>query len=326
MNSIFVLTIFGDILLYRRKNCRFMPKNCRFVRIAPPLPFREHGFSRLPSYPRQRADFVALGYSREVGEHPYDFDNRQRGPGCLFQYGFAGAGCFQPLPDGRPVVLPPGTGFLASLTSNTRYWLPPGGDWEFIYVILSGDLAEDLATRLVEEHGHLWRLPPVHPAIALLRDFHVEACAGRLPDEFTAANLAHRFLMELFRAHAAPRPEIPPPLERARQLLERDFGDPSLDVDRLAAAARQSRFHFSRRFREVFGKSPHVYLRQLRLRRALELLSGGGLPVKQIAAAVGYGSAAQFCREFRRHLGQTPLSVRRLGPRLRLDLQQVFAG
>ena len=53
---------------------------------------------------------------------------------------------------------------------------------------------------------------------------------------------------------------------------------------------------------------------------ALELLTGGTQPVKQIAAAVGYGSAAQFCREFHRHLGQPPLRVRRLGPRLRPGL------
>ncbi len=301
-----------------------MPSNCRFVRIAPPLPFRETGFSRLPSYPRHRADFVAVGYSRESNRAGYDFDNRGRGHGCLFQYGFAGEGRFQTLPGGRPVTLSPGLGFLAPFPSDTRYWLPPGGDWEFIYVILDGDLAYDLVGQLVQEHGHLWQLPPVHPAIVLLRDFHSAVCAGQPPDEFTAASLAHRFLLELFRAHAAPRPEIPPPLERARRLLEERYADHTLEIDDLAAAAHYSRFHFSRLFRHTFGKSPHVYLRQLRLRRALELLTGGTQPVKQIAAAVGYGSAAQFCREFHRHLGQTPLRVRRLGPRLRLDLQQVL--
>jgi AraC family transcriptional regulator of adaptative response / methylphosphotriester-DNA alkyltransferase methyltransferase len=49
----------------------------------------------------------------------------------------------------------------------------------------------------------------------------------------------------------------------------------------------------------------------VRMQKALELLREGSLPVRDVAASVGYRQAAQFAKTFRRHHGRPPSSIRR---------------
>jgi two-component system response regulator YesN len=46
------------------------------------------------------------------------------------------------------------------------------------------------------------------------------------------------------------------------------------------------------------------------MRRALELLREGTLPVRDVANSVGYRQPAQFAKTFRRHHGAPPSSFR----------------
>ncbi len=49
------------------------------------------------------------------------------------------------------------------------------------------------------------------------------------------------------------------------------------------------------------------------MRRALDLLREGRLPVREVANRVGYRQPAQFAKTFRRHHGAAPSSFRSPG-------------
>ena len=291
------------------------------------LPLNESGFSRIRSYPEHRCDIIAEGISVEYGQRRYDFDNQHRADfarhlqknTCAFQYTFSGEGRFQTLPNGRIVRLTPGMGFLVPVPSPTRYWLPPGGTWEFGFLLISGDMAHDLVHQLVRLHGYLWQLPVTHPAINLLKDVHTRVLTGRIPDEFEASALAHRFMMELFRAHRKPRPEVLPAIGRVIRLVDQEYHNPDLSIERMAREASLSRHHFSRLFSRETGSSPHHYLLHFRLQQALNRITNTIIPIKQIALESGYRDYAYFCKEFKRWTHQTPLSARRLGDKLNLS-------
>lgn len=78
-------------------------------------------------------------------------------------------------------------------------------------------------------------------------------------------------------------------------------------VQSLADVAGLSRSMFAARFRAVFGDSPMVVLRQIRMRRARGLLATGTLTVDQVAAAVGYARPS-FYRAYRKIYGQDPMT------------------
>jgi len=84
-----------------------------------------------------------------------------------------------------------------------------------------------------------------------------------------------------------------------------------LSVAAVARHVAMSPSHFAHRFREVARTSPMHYLKQARLDAArLSLLGGGGSPA-EIAAQVGYQSAAHFSRDFKSYFALPPATYAR---------------
>jgi AraC-like DNA-binding protein len=63
-------------------------------------------------------------------------------------------------------------------------------------------------------------------------------------------------------------------------------------------------------FKEETGLPPARYLRQLRMRRAKELLETTNLSVKQVMNAVGLADESHFVRDFKKTCGLTPARYR----------------
>jgi transcriptional regulator GlxA family with amidase domain len=66
-----------------------------------------------------------------------------------------------------------------------------------------------------------------------------------------------------------------------------------------------------RRFHAATGTTPMAWLRGIRIDRARELLETTTLPVDQIAARSGLGSAANLRHHFTRTVGVPPTTYRR---------------
>src|SRR4051794_29306310 len=100
--------------------------------------------------------------------------------------------------------------------------------------------------------------------------------------------------------------------EEAVDMIEREYAS-DLELDLVARRLATSRRQLQRAFAEAGKTSFRTYLAQVRMRRALEMLREGSLPVREVAGRVGYRQAAQFAKTFRRHHGRAPSSFRREG-------------
>ena len=83
-------------------------------------------------------------------------------------------------------------------------------------------------------------------------------------------------------------------------------------VDELADLACMSRSSFSEHFARALGQAPHEFISSYRLRRAARLLTTTSLPIKSIAAKVGYQSRSSFSRAFKSHYQRYPAGYRQL--------------
>lgn len=82
-------------------------------------------------------------------------------------------------------------------------------------------------------------------------------------------------------------------------------------VAALASTAGMSRSAFAREFSHAFTMSPMEFVAKTRLHQAAELLRSTNMPVKVIAASIGFSSRSHFSRAFRDCYGADPSSYRR---------------
>lgn len=110
--------------------------------------------------------------------------------------------------------------------------------------------------------------------------------------------------------HVAPRLRPPGELRGTLDYL-RGHLRPSLSVEALADQAHCSRATLNRLFRRHLGMSVKAYVLDRLLQRAREQLASGDVPVKAVAAALGYEDAFYFQRLFKQKTGLTPVAFRR---------------
>ncbi len=97
-------------------------------------------------------------------------------------------------------------------------------------------------------------------------------------------------------------------LARVRHVVRRmreNFAEP-VRVEQLAQQASMSTSAFHRAFHSVTSMSPIQYQKNIRLQEARLRLLADPTDVAGVAFAVGYESASQFSREYRRQFGAPP--------------------
>jgi AraC-like DNA-binding protein len=96
---------------------------------------------------------------------------------------------------------------------------------------------------------------------------------------------------------------------RAKLYIDANYSS-AIDLDNIADEACFSKFHFARLFRNIYGKTPHQYLTEIRIQRSRGLLEQGA-SVKHACFAVGFDSVTSFTALFKRRIGLTPAAFQR---------------
>ncbi len=94
-------------------------------------------------------------------------------------------------------------------------------------------------------------------------------------------------------------------LEQAKKILGSGFEQP-LDMRRAAAELGMGYENFRKQFREQSGLSPNEYRIRRRLDQADALLLHTDLPIKEIAAQLGYSAVSSFTRQYAIYRGHAP--------------------
>ena len=96
----------------------------------------------------------------------------------------------------------------------------------------------------------------------------------------------------------------------AMALIARDYAR-DLQLEGVARTLATSRRQLQRAFSEVGGTSFRDELAKVRMHHARALLAADAIPVRAVAARVGYHQPAQFAKSFRRYHGQAPSAYRK---------------
>ena len=110
-----------------------------------------------------------------------------------------------------------------------------------------------------------------------------------------------------WRGDPDPKQKINQSIAYMKQHLEK-----SLHVSTLAALGNLSPSHYTALFKQHTGYAPIDYLIRLRMHWACQLLDTTSLPVKEIAASLGYDDAFYFSRVFKAVNETSPTEYRLL--------------
>jgi AraC-like DNA-binding protein len=204
-------------------------------------------------------------------------------------------------------VLPPGI--------PHAYGAHPDTPWTIPWLHIAGRLVGDFLRELGATPG----LPVVRVgldprALGLFEEILDTLEHGYLPTQlfYAAQSTAHLLGRWVQLRHTAAR-EARDPADAVRRSIEfmKLHLDRPLRVSSLAAVAGLSASHFNTLFRSATGYPPVDYHIRLRMHRACQLLDTTQLPVKEIAARLGYEDPLYFSRAFRSVIERAPSEYRR---------------
>ena len=95
-------------------------------------------------------------------------------------------------------------------------------------------------------------------------------------------------------------------LEQAMSVVERHLGDASFGVTTLGSAMAMSQSSFYRRLKSITGQTAVEFIRDVRLKRAAQLLAQSPMRVSEVAFEVGIADANYFRKAFQKLFNQTP--------------------
>lgn len=262
-------------------------------------------------FDRFRCEPVQIGLKTENDSQSYHYNNLHREHFLLFQYTISGCGRFTDHQHHMDAELTAGTAFLLHSPSDTRYWLPEGKHWEFIYLLYVGGMAEYLTLKLIEHHGPVLQMSASSEPVQTLISLYCEALAGIDYNKFHLSSRLYRFLMTLHSSANRDKPEIPEALEEVLRFIEQNYSNMQIGIDEMAEVAGLSRYYFTRNFTKHLGSPPYAWLLQVRIRKAVDLLISTSIPIKQIGDMVGIPNPAYFCNVFKKHIGVSPGTFRR---------------
>jgi len=91
---------------------------------------------------------------------------------------------------------------------------------------------------------------------------------------------------------------------QAKLFIDSNYAN-NIDLGNIADEAYFSKFHFIRLFKKIYNKTPHQYLKVVRIENAMQLLRTD-IPVSDVCYAVGFESLSSFSGLFKLIVGLTP--------------------
>ena len=88
--------------------------------------------------------------------------------------------------------------------------------------------------------------------------------------------------------------------------------DKKISLKELTRKFNINRTYLTERFQKLTGETVISYLVKLRINNASTLIKDTGLPLSEISVRVGFNDVTNFTRSFKKHMGATPSSYRKL--------------
>jgi AraC-like DNA-binding protein len=261
--------------------------------------------------PLLHAMLGGCGFNEE-SDTSYRWSGLERGgvEFAIWQYTIAGEGALRY--GSKEFRLSPGDAMIVHIPHDHCYYLPDDSKrWEFLYINLYGRDIMRLWKDMEKNNGPVFHFNHDSPAVRLATKIFEMNNNGKISTPRHASALGYEFMMTLLdeiipdAAFGVKDGEIPPFIKKVVKYALANVSSP-IGVEDLATIAGIGRFHFSRLFSKWYGIPPSVFLREIRIEKAVRLLQTERLTIKEVSERCGFSDSSYFCKVFRNEMNVSP--------------------
>lgn len=95
-------------------------------------------------------------------------------------------------------------------------------------------------------------------------------------------------------------------MQQVMEYMEEQMGNSELTVDDFAEKLCLSRTIFYRKLKSIIGLAPVDFIRNMRIKRASQLIDNGNFNMSQIAYMIGFSDPKYFSKCFKKQMGMSP--------------------
>ncbi len=175
-----------------------------------------------------------------------------------------------------------------------------------------------IPTTQIEARAHLLGIEAPVVFHRLIRDPHLNDMILDLHnttdtaknDQLILVLIDYLLLHHVYETPEVKRPTSPDPsLQKARAYLHAHADSPEIDLDAVAREAHMSKYHFLRRFKQAFARTPHQYLQNLRIDCVRTKLAQK-VSLSEAALSCGFYDQSHMIKTYKKFYGHTPKEVK----------------
>ena len=95
-------------------------------------------------------------------------------------------------------------------------------------------------------------------------------------------------------------------MQKVMEFIEEQMDNAELTIDEFAEHLMLSRTIFYRKLKSIIGLTPVDFIREVRIKRAAQLIDSGEYNFSQVAYMTGFNDPKYFSRRFKKIMGVTP--------------------
>ena len=127
-----------------------------------------------------------------------------------------------------------------------------------------------------------------------------------LRKRITQSFAKHKFAQILNSKDDAPETNF---LRKVIKIIQNDLDNSNLGSRHVAQKMNLSESQMYRKLKAITGKSTALFIRSVRLERAMELIQTSEKSISEIAYEVGFNDPSWFSRAFKEEFGQSPSTI-----------------
>jgi signal transduction histidine kinase/ligand-binding sensor domain-containing protein/AraC-like DNA-binding protein len=170
-----------------------------------------------------------------------------------------------------------------------------------------------LLTARSDEDFQLHAFQAAHADDYIVKPFSTNVLLAKLGNIIELRESFRKKYQRDFIAHpSAPATTSPDAIfiKKAVEIVEQNIEDPGFNVETFCRDLGMSQTNLYRKLQSILGVSGNQFIKDIRMKRAVQLLASGQYPVHEIARMVGFTDANYFSKSFKKQFGVLPSSWR----------------